>query len=496
MMSLAVLGGLHSFSQAAAGGLLTAIWQGALLAAAAGLGLRLVPKMPAGVRFAIWFVVFAVIAMLPVIAASPHVASAAQASGSGAWVTVDERWGLAIAAVWAVASLARAVTLAVAGFRVRSLWQRAMPVEIGGGSVLRPTHRDVAAMDGAPGFFGRWFERGAQVCVSDEVDRPSVIGFFTPRILIPRWLLERLTPAELEQIVLHEAGHLQRADDWLNLLQKIALVVFPLNPALAWVERQLCFERELACDERVLRTFAGRPGARKAYAACLTSLAEHRMARPGMALSLGALGRESEVGQRVRRILRFGEWMRPVQARMVMGLAMAGLLGGATELARCPQIIGFSASHASASQFAASVSPVRAENGAGYQAVVFRPDQALAAMRQVPTHRDSTAMNGAPGMVAVRSRPSASNGLIHRTADARAGQWLVLTSWRGVDGSRMVLTAMTLPDASKVPARAFEGQAPGDTSGQAVADQGLDAVQQVHRYAAVPVQGGWLVFQL
>ncbi len=141
--------------------------------------------------------------------------------------------------------------------------------------------------------------RHAELCVSDEVDRPTVIGFFAPKILIPTWLVEKLTAEELEQIVLHEAGHLSRADDWMNLLQKIALVVFPLNPALAWVERRLCFERELACDERVLEA----TGAPKAYAACLASLAEHRLGRRGLALALGALGRESELGQRVRRIL-------------------------------------------------------------------------------------------------------------------------------------------------------------------------------------------------
>jgi beta-lactamase regulating signal transducer with metallopeptidase domain len=494
MMVLAALSGLHSISQVAAGGLLTAIWQGALLAAAAGVGLWLVPKTPAAIRFSIWFAVFAVVAALPVIALWPHNAGAAQLSGHGAWFTLDERWSVAIAAVWVVATLVRAATLAVAAFRVRVLWRRAEAVEIDGASVLHPTHRDTAATGGAPGLFARGSRR-VQVCVSDEVDRPSVIGFFAPKILIPRWLLERLTPAELEQIVLHEAGHLGRADDWMNLAQKIALVLFPLNPALAWVERRLCFERELACDERVLRAVAGRPGARKAYAACLTSLAEHRMGRSGMALSLGALGRESELGQRVGRILRFGEWMRPAQARVVMGVAMLGLLGGATELARCPQLIGFSRS--GGSQVAADVAPVRA-NGFGYQAVVFRPDQTRGQQEPNPTHRDSTAMNGAPKVSAVRRQTPLHeivaqdaprpNGVANGGLDGRRGQWMMVTSWSGMDGTRMTMTTLTIPVGA-------EGSASGsEIDGSDPAPQA--APQQVHRYAAVPVRGGWLVFQL
>jgi len=232
-------------------------------------------------------------------------------------------------------------------------------------------------------------------------------------------------------------------------------------------------------------------GAPKAYAACLTSLAEHRMGRPGMALSLGALGRESELGQRVGRILRFGEWMQPAQARVVMCVAILGLLGGASELARCPQVIGFSAAHPGGSQIAAGVAPMRAANGFGYQAVVFRPDQALAAMRQVPTHRDSTAMNGAPGVLAVRKQTFGSNGLIHRGMDARGAQWLVVTSWSEMDGSRMVLTTMSVPDAAAASLGASERSTEGGSAHEA-----QDAQQEVHRYAAVPVRGGWLVFQL
>src|ERR1035441_1590454 len=281
MIGLAVvahmwMAAVSGWSQAVTGSLVAAVWQGILLAVAAVLGLRLVPKTPAAVRFAIWFAVFLAVTALPVLSLWPYAAGAARAGGRGAWLILDERWCLGIAAVWTVASLVRAGTLAAAAFRVRALWQRGTPIE-----GLLPQVKE---------------SRRAQMCTSDEVDRPTVIGFFSPKILIPAWLLEKLTAAELEQIVLHEAGHLGRADDWMNLLQKIALVVFPLNPALAWVERRLCFERELAVDERVLRSFAGKAGAATAYAACLTNLAEHRLGRRGLALGVGALGRESSLG--------------------------------------------------------------------------------------------------------------------------------------------------------------------------------------------------------
>jgi BlaR1 peptidase M56 len=326
------------------------------------------------------------------------------------------------------------------------------------------------------------------------VDRPTVIGFFAPKILIPTWLVEKLTAAELDQIVLHESGHLSRADDWMNLLQKVALVMFPLNPALAWVERQLCFERELACDEHVLRT----TGAPKAYAECLASLAEHRLGRrQRLALALGALGRESELSRRVGRILLRGDGMRPAHARLVLGGAMFALLSAAVGLERCPQLVGFGA----AQPVSAETVAIAGVRGFGAEAVLFRPER-----WQQPTHRGEAAMNGAHGskglsremesrfaraamsgrkaetIPAAKANFGLTREVAARAAPRRPGlQWIEVTSWEGEDGSRLVMTAVQIntevPDSNT-------GRRSETWSTQNVGD------------AAVPVRDGWLIFQL
>ena len=89
-------------------------------------------------------------------------------------------------------------------------------------------------------------------------------------------------------------------DDWINLLQKLSLVVVPLNPVLMWIERRLCLERELACDDDVLRLTK----APKAYATCLTNLAEHRLGRRAAGVCRWERGsRQSELVRRVQSIL-------------------------------------------------------------------------------------------------------------------------------------------------------------------------------------------------
>jgi hypothetical protein len=449
--------GVESLSRVAAGSVVSGLWQGLVLAAAVGICLRLMPKITAAIRFAVWTAVFAVLALLPLLHAY-GLRGDRGAVGHSAFVQVDVRWSLAIAALWFGVSMVRAVKLVMGAVQLRGIWKRATPVEMS-------TDWDSALA--AAGW------RGATVCTSVDVDRPSVIGFFSPRILIPREMFERLTTSELEQIVLHEMGHLRRADDWINLLQKISLVLVPLNPVLLWIERRLCFERELACDDAVLR-FTKAP---KAYATCLTNLAEQRLGRRAAALSLGAWERRSELARRVHSILRRSEGMGRTQAGVVMSVLVLGLVGSAAELSRCPQVVSFSGGttplHQETQSFAA--------DGAGYQAVAFHPSarvvpaegvahetllkasMPLETAAQVPQHKTQVA--------AKRHRPIHAASLMRVKQDRamqqtqRVQRWVVLTSWEESSQPRMVLTV----------------------SGERVFSSS---------FAAVPTDGGWLVIQL
>ena len=371
---------------------------------------------------------------------------------SRAVVHVDVRWSFVIAAIWLAASLVRGVKLAMSAVRLRGIWKRAVVVE-GCDEVLA-----------AAGF------DGVEICTSSEVDRPSVIGFFSPRILIPEELFERLTTAEFGQIVLHEVGHLRRADDWVNLLQKLSLVVVPLNPVLMWIERRLCLERELACDDDVLRLTK----APKTYATCLTSLAEQRLGRRAAALSLGAWEKQSELARRVHSILRGGEGMGRTQARVLMGLAVVALLTGSVELARCPQFVSFSR----------TTLPVSAEvqslPTAGYQAAAFHSSgNVMGAAHEtllkasMPVNREvgltgPVKQTAVPVKKARTKRHNATPVLQSRVAMPqmrRAERWMVLTSWGGTERPRMVF---------------------------AVTEERVISTS----YAAVPTAGGWLIIQL
>jgi beta-lactamase regulating signal transducer with metallopeptidase domain len=344
--ALASAGGwLVAFAQTAAPVAVAALWQGAAIALVLWVCLGLTPHVKihigAAQRFGLWAAAFAVVVglgFLPWFARGTAGAIRANAlpgaSAAAPWFQIDDRWAFAIAALWLVASLVRAVSLAVHSLQLRRLWKSASPVAVDAKlrallTAASPTRRSHS-------------RKVAELCTARKLDRPSVIGFLAPRILIPEWLFARLTPDELEQVVLHEAEHLRRRDDWTNLFQKLALVLFPLNPALAWIESRLCREREMACDEGVVR----RTHAPRAYAECLTSLAERRLElrlerRRAHALSLGAFERRPELVRRVYSILSRKQALHPVAARLLVGVAGCSLLVASVELARCPQMVAF-----------------------------------------------------------------------------------------------------------------------------------------------------------
>ena len=321
---------LHSLSFAsagAAGALFSAVWEGAVLVIGVYLCLRLLPGLSAAARSVVWLNVFVLLVLLHFVPAFAPAAPGIPGSHTPA-LHLDPRWSLGIAALWLALSSWRAVQLILGLVHLRRLARSAAPV------VMSAELRTLLAESSGG--------RSVELCTSDQVIRPSVLGFRHPRVLVPVALAADLTPQELEQVVLHEVEHLRRGDDWTNLLQKVGLVFFPLNPVMLWVERRLCTERELACDDRVMESRAGR----KAYALCLTRLAEFSLFRKGLSLVLGLWERRPELVRRVHRIV--SQPVRSMGRRPAMvatGSLLAGALGCAIALSHSPQLVSFAPMH-------------------------------------------------------------------------------------------------------------------------------------------------------
>ena len=171
--------------------------------------------------------------------------------------------------------------------------------------------------------------RPAQLAISDEISMPMVLGLDRPLILIPTQIQEHLNDQQWEQVFLHELAHIQRRDDWTNLIQKIIEALFFFHPGVWWIGRQLNQEREFACDAWVL-ALSHRP---KAYAGCLARLLELRLTAPRPVLAPGIHTNRKQVFDRVRTILDPDRWIKHrlsrselLAAGLVLSIILTGLL--------------------------------------------------------------------------------------------------------------------------------------------------------------------------
>jgi len=353
----------HLISTGPAELLIASIWQGLLLTAVAWAVLRLASGLRASTRFTLWMIVFLLVALLPCFAigrglfgADPVLASPARQTFS---LHLNVAWAFALEVVWAFASLFSLSRLLMSGRQMRALLRNSVPVPF---EALGEEIQPVVTRNG---------KRRVEIRLSEAVDAPSVIGFFRPAVVVPRSLWSELAPNDMKQVILHEMAHLERGDDWTNLLQKLLRAVSPLNPALVWAERHLCREREQACDDAVLDA-AGNP---RAYAICLTKLAENKLLRQVTSLAPGFWQRHSELAGRVENILHRRRNLGPVLSRSLVAAGLVASLSGVLALQSCPGLVSF----AGAEPVAAAVSPAPSgrihpdQSRAHYQEAVFHP---------------------------------------------------------------------------------------------------------------------------
>lgn len=289
---------------------------GAPLTAAVWLVLRLTPRrvLNAATRYALWWATLAVVVVLPAVYLPRPSAPTGQAIAFGgrsfslspvAHVTVlpglssavpahpptlpelpkfpiriaATLWPRRVLAAWAAASLLLLLRLLASFILLSRTSARAHEV---------PLRRAFGIT-----------RRRVRLAGSTEIAIPVAVGPWRPAILIPAGLLKALGEDEIEQIVLHEASHLARLDDYALLLQRALEAIFALHPVVRWITRRIDLEREVACDDRVIAV-TGRP---RSYATCLTRVVEWSGgARSSLAVAAAA-DASSHLSRRVDMLL-------------------------------------------------------------------------------------------------------------------------------------------------------------------------------------------------
>lgn len=244
-------------------------------------------------------------------------------------LTVPPAASVAITVLWLLAFLALLGRLAIGLAKLERLKRDALPLPL--------EYRD--ALEGLGATSGA---RPIRLCVTDETEVPVAVGLFDSMILIPRHLLESLSPKELSQICLHELAHLRRADDWTNLLQRVIAAFAWFSPAIYAIARCLDREREVACDDNVVTE----TGAVRPYAQCLTKMAEvttwphHPLAAPGAFVTRRGISERVEhllrTGKNAARGLALGPSALTIGVISALGIAMQLVAPQLVEAAQAP----------------------------------------------------------------------------------------------------------------------------------------------------------------
>ncbi|MDB5320277.1 MAG: blaR1 4 [Phycisphaerales bacterium] len=100
---------------------------------------------------------------------------------------------------------------------------------------------------------------------------PALVGFRRPTVLLPAHLIAQMPDEQLRLILMHELAHVKRRDVLVNWLGTLVAVLHWPNPVSWCVLWRMRAERELACDELVLRR---QDGSGAAYARTIVGLVE------------------------------------------------------------------------------------------------------------------------------------------------------------------------------------------------------------------------------
>ena len=117
---------------------------------------------------------------------------------------------------------------------------------------------------------------GVKIFSSPEISEPGVFGIFHPVLLLPAGIDARLSREQLDAVIAHELAHIRRRDNLAAAIHMAVEALFWFHPLVWWIGARLVEERELACDEEVLRGGADRA----TYAAGIIEVCQLSVAAP------------------------------------------------------------------------------------------------------------------------------------------------------------------------------------------------------------------------
>jgi beta-lactamase regulating signal transducer with metallopeptidase domain len=403
---------LEALAQAQVARMAALLTVGTVIAVGGAVAFRLSSRFSAAARYAL---VVSVLVLLLVVAIRPE--SVAVGDGSqGVFhsVYVSPLWSELIFVAWALVAFAALMRVAVGIYRVRRLKREATAIAPESLPVVVRESLKTARRLGTP----------VELIASESLKTPAAVGFFRPAVVLPSWMVNHreISEDDLHALVLHELAHISRYDDWMNLAQKIAKAILFFHPAAWWLDRRIAAEREMACDDAVVRS-AKDP---QRYAECLVRMAEHNYVRRALALAQAAVGHARLTTIRVKRLLALPGAAPSGWKAGLIGTALA-CVGIAAAVSPVPQLVTFAKPYGTTANSQATL---------GNSNVILARSASLTTDNSVALHSQD------PALAAARTKRKSAHALAvrHDHSAPTNSYWLVIETRQQIVGDSVVQT--------------------------------------------------------
>jgi beta-lactamase regulating signal transducer with metallopeptidase domain/ketosteroid isomerase-like protein len=176
--------------------------------------------------------------------------------------------------------------------------------------------------------------RSVSLSLSADVRSPVLVGIWHPVILLPHDIAEWTSVEEREAMIAHELAHVARLDHFTNLLPTALNVIFFFHPLVRYGCRQFCWEREMACDDRVVDDGADAAiyaeslvkAAERSVRGKFDDLTSYSLRQPAFFTSKQALERRIEMVLKTERVRVLARGWRYLILPAVLIVMLAGLL--------------------------------------------------------------------------------------------------------------------------------------------------------------------------
>ncbi|EPY05734.1 peptidase M56 BlaR1 [Paenibacillus alvei TS-15] len=174
-------------------------------------------------------------------------------------------------------------------------------------------------------------KRDVRFVASERIPGPAVVGFRKPAIIISPSLLVTLRGEQIQCILAHEFGHIQRRDVAVNWMMHILLIIHWFNPLLWLAVHKARQDQEMACDACVLDRMSSQPNLQHnhTYGQTIIHVLEHfhlsgKQHQPSLA------GLSATHKQMKRRLLMIKRFHKKSYHLSIFGMAIMIALGSVT----------------------------------------------------------------------------------------------------------------------------------------------------------------------